>query len=385
MLKTHADIIDDWTDKTAERLGEIASRHRFLVFEDRKFGDIGNTVKMQYGRGVHRIGSWAHIVNAHIFPGPEAIINSLREASEESLRVLCQSVSTEITVGTPSHSVAGSDGDDDDDDDDEEAIDDETIAKDDTASGTLSPPPTHVQRGPSSSSYFSSSSSTTLPVRKPSIVTATTTISQTTEPAPPNPASLSRSLSAGETDPQDRQAALRELGPPPHSRGLLLLAEMSSEGNLMTKEYTRACVDTARKHSDFVLGFISQRNLNNLDGSEDYKDEFISMTPGVSLPPATSPKKFREDIDTEDDDEDELSPSSLSGHNHHPHHQKQATMLRGDGAGQQYHTPREAILNKGSDVVIVGRGILTARDPGKEAERYRKAAWEAYEERVGRT
>jgi len=36
----------------------------------------------------------------------------------------------------------------------------------------------------------------------------------------------------------------------------------------------------------------------------------------------------------------------------------------------------------GTDIVIVGRGIVKAEDPVAEAERYRRKAWEAYEERV---
>ncbi|MBE7181207.1 MAG: orotidine 5'-phosphate decarboxylase [Terriglobus roseus] len=43
MLKTHADIINDFSDRTVRSLREIARRKRFLVFEDRKFGDIGST------------------------------------------------------------------------------------------------------------------------------------------------------------------------------------------------------------------------------------------------------------------------------------------------------------------------------------------------------
>lgn len=41
ILKTHCDIVTDWTDRTAKRLQEIARRKWFLVFEDRKFADIG--------------------------------------------------------------------------------------------------------------------------------------------------------------------------------------------------------------------------------------------------------------------------------------------------------------------------------------------------------
>ena len=42
MLKLHADIIDDFGDKTIRGLNEIATRKKFLVFEDRKFCDIGS-------------------------------------------------------------------------------------------------------------------------------------------------------------------------------------------------------------------------------------------------------------------------------------------------------------------------------------------------------
>jgi uridine monophosphate synthetase len=46
LLKTHADIINDFSDRTVRDLREIAKRKRFLVFEDRKFGDIGS----KYGK-----------------------------------------------------------------------------------------------------------------------------------------------------------------------------------------------------------------------------------------------------------------------------------------------------------------------------------------------
>jgi hypothetical protein len=46
LLKTHADIINDFSDRTVRGLRDIAKRKRFLVFEDRKFGDIGSTFKL---------------------------------------------------------------------------------------------------------------------------------------------------------------------------------------------------------------------------------------------------------------------------------------------------------------------------------------------------
>ena len=42
VLKTHADIIDDFGERTIKGLKEISRRKRFLIFEDRKFGDIGS-------------------------------------------------------------------------------------------------------------------------------------------------------------------------------------------------------------------------------------------------------------------------------------------------------------------------------------------------------
>lgn len=42
VLKTHADIVKDFTDRTARGLSEVARRKKFIIFEDRKFGDIGS-------------------------------------------------------------------------------------------------------------------------------------------------------------------------------------------------------------------------------------------------------------------------------------------------------------------------------------------------------
>ena len=206
MLKTHADIVSDWQSDTGARLNEVASRHQFLIFEDRKFADIGNTVLHQASGGVHRISEWAHIINAHSVPGP-GIISGLAKAAQTS---------------------AGGEG---------------------------------IQMG------------------------------------------------------------------------LLLLAEMSSKGNLATelKEYKQKTIEMAMGEKEFVFGFISMGKIGG--------DEFVYMTPGVKL---------------------------ASG---------------SDALGQQYNTPEKVIRGAGSDVIIVGRGVYQAADQQAAAKEYRDAGWRAYEER----
>ncbi|HEX4046072.1 MAG TPA: orotidine-5'-phosphate decarboxylase [Gammaproteobacteria bacterium] len=200
VLKTHIDIIDDFTPALTARLRQLADKHRFLLFEDRKFADIGNTVKSQYAGGVYRIVSWADLINAHCLPGP-GIIQGLAEA----------------------------------------------------ASG--------------------------------------------------------------------------------YQRGLILLAEMSSAGHLMNKDYVAQTLKMAEQAGDFVIGFITQHALSD-------NPCWINFTPGVKLGQG------------------------------------------GDTLGQQYVTPETAILAQGTDVIIVGRGIISANNPLQEARVYRAAGWEAYQRRI---
>ncbi|PIT87466.1 MAG: orotidine-5'-phosphate decarboxylase [Candidatus Magasanikbacteria bacterium CG10_big_fil_rev_8_21_14_0_10_40_10] len=200
LLKTHIDIVEDFDTDLVVQLQRLSEQHNFLLFEDHKFADIGNTVKHQYQDGIYHIADWADIINAHTVSGP-GIIDGLRE------------------VGLPK------------------------------------------------------------------------------------------------------------------GRALLLLAEMSSQGNLATGEYTAQTLKMAQTNKDFVIGFITMRKLLA-------DPTFINMTPGVKL---------------------------ASG---------------GDSLGQQYNTPHKVIVEQNSDIIIVGRGIYQADDPVAEAKKYRSAGWEAYQKRL---
>lgn len=115
-----------------------------------------------------------------------------------------------------------------------------------------------------------------------------------------------------------------------------MLGEMSSKGSLGGGEYLAKTVAMARGYADFVVGFIAQGAVERAGEGED----FVVMTPGVKLERG------------------------------------------GDGLGQQYNTPDDVVGERGSDVIIVGRGIIKAENPVEEAEKYRRAGWEAYERRL---
>ena len=135
----------------------------------------------------------------------------------------------------------------------------------------------------------------------------------------------------------------------PLGRGLLLLAEMSTQGSLATGAYTAEAVRMARASSEFVIGFIAQHRMEGVgavQGDNVANEDFLILTPGVGLD------------------------------------------SRGDTMGQQYRTPREVIVDSGCDVIIVGRGIY-GKDGGanteavrQQAERYRRECWQAYQERL---
>ena len=84
LIKTHIDIINDFSyESTIEPLLELSRKHQFMIFEDRKFADIGNTVKKQYIGGVYKISSWADITNAHGVTG-NGVVEGLKQGAKET-------------------------------------------------------------------------------------------------------------------------------------------------------------------------------------------------------------------------------------------------------------------------------------------------------------
>ena len=48
-------------------------------------------------------------------------------------------------------------------------------------------------------------------------------------------------------------------------RALLILAEMTTKGSLTTGDYTKSYIEIARKHKDFVVGFVATQSLVSVE------------------------------------------------------------------------------------------------------------------------
>ena len=116
-------------------------------------------------------------------------------------------------------------------------------------------------------------------------------------------------------------------------RGILLIAHMSSTENLIDENYAKKVTAMATQHKDFVVGCICKKACLSDPG-------MVHLTPGVNL------------------------------------------YAKGDSLGQQFNTPEKAIIENGTDIIIVGRGIYQTEYPHAAAQQYRQAAWHAYQNRL---
>ncbi len=72
-LKLHSDIIQDFSDDLIKDLKALAKEKEFLLFEDRKFGDIGNTQELQFKKSIYKIADWADLVTVHPIGGADSL------------------------------------------------------------------------------------------------------------------------------------------------------------------------------------------------------------------------------------------------------------------------------------------------------------------------
>lgn len=118
------------------------------------------------------------------------------------------------------------------------------------------------------------------------------------------------------------------------NKGGFLLAKMSSKGNLMNDTYTRKIFEMGTNYPQWVSGYIV--HANTVEELQNLKKKIspgqLLLMPGVKLKKGT------------------------------------------DQLGQQYTSVEEAIEG-GADLIIVGRGIIEADDPGQTAQKYREMSW----------
>ncbi len=84
-LKTHVDLIDDWNENDWGRFCARAQEMDLLIFEDRKFADIGKISRRQMG-GIYNIKEWSDLVTAHLISGPD-IVDGLQAAWDDASRM----------------------------------------------------------------------------------------------------------------------------------------------------------------------------------------------------------------------------------------------------------------------------------------------------------
>ncbi len=86
ILKTHIDIISNFDTEFIAQLKLLRAKHNFLILEDRKFADIGNTVYHQYYKGIYKIATWADAITVHAVAGAASVkaLSENKKGSEQA-------------------------------------------------------------------------------------------------------------------------------------------------------------------------------------------------------------------------------------------------------------------------------------------------------------
>ena len=73
IVKLHMDIIEDFDMDLCSQIVKLSKDFKFVIFEDRKFSEIGSIFQKQYQGGMYRISEWANLVNFHLISGDSNI------------------------------------------------------------------------------------------------------------------------------------------------------------------------------------------------------------------------------------------------------------------------------------------------------------------------
>jgi len=108
-LKTHVDLVEDWSASSWSEFVGRAAAADMLIFEDRKHSDIGKIARDQMG-GIYDSRNWADLMTAHLISGP-SVIDGMAEAwnsvgREGGVLLLAQMSSAGNLLETPGYSEA---------------------------------------------------------------------------------------------------------------------------------------------------------------------------------------------------------------------------------------------------------------------------------------
>ncbi len=105
ILKTHIDIIEDYDDTLLPELKKIADKHNFLIFEDRKFADIGMIAAKQFEGGIYKISNWADLVTVHTISGG-GTLDALKSVSNNVGFILLAQMSSKGSLANGDYTKA---------------------------------------------------------------------------------------------------------------------------------------------------------------------------------------------------------------------------------------------------------------------------------------
>ena len=108
-LKTHVDLVEDWSPSAWDDFISQAAAAGLLIFEDRKHGDIGKIARDQMA-GIYDSRNWADLMTAHLISGP-SVLDGMAEAwtsvdREGGVLLLAQMSSAGNLLETPGYSNA---------------------------------------------------------------------------------------------------------------------------------------------------------------------------------------------------------------------------------------------------------------------------------------